>query len=294
MEYRCALCDYNTSIIYNYNKHLLTKKHEKKELENKSNSDNKCVKCDKILSSKQKFDNHKKICRGVKSLFECSKCNKVFNLVNSRYKHETKCDNNKVIIYNNQTPTVNNTIIYNTNNITNNIVINNFGSEKIDYLLEHPDFITFMNNCVENKTAGICNLIAKKHFDPEHPENHNIRKLNKKDNFLEIYKNNKWNTKNYKEGLDHITIPLETTFSIFMEKIVGNNNEIREHIFQHFMKEVGCILGWDLSAGNYNFSFANNKMQNDMSEKSKRMLKTKIYKLFCECIYNYTKLVHKM
>jgi len=99
MEHRCSFCKYETSIIYNFNKHLLSKKHEKKELENKSNSENKCVKCDKIFSSKQTFNNHKSHCRGVTSLLECSKCNKVFNLVNSRYKHEVLCKNEKNIFF---------------------------------------------------------------------------------------------------------------------------------------------------------------------------------------------------
>jgi hypothetical protein len=169
------------------------------------------------------------------------------------------------------------------------------GSEKIDYLLEHPDFITIMNNCIENKVDGICNLIAMKHFDPEHPENHNIRKLNKKDNFLEVYKNKCWTTKNYRDGLDFITIPLEMTFSLFMEKMVEQNISIKKSVFQHFMKEVGSILGWDLSVGDYNFSFNNSSMNNnDLSEKSQKSLKTKIYKVCSDCIYNNSKVIHKV
>ena len=151
-----------------------------------------------------------------------------------------------------------------------------------------------MNLCIEEKVDGICNLIAKKHFDPEHPENHNIRKMNKKDNFLEIYKDNNWNTKNYKDGLDYITIPLEMTFSIFMEKMVEQNQIIKKNVIEHFMKEVGSVIGWDLSVGNYNFSFNNSQMKNDMNEKGRNMLKLKIYKVFCECLYNYSKIIHKI
>ena len=105
--------------------------------------------------------------------------------------------------------------------------------KKLPFIIIDFDSLEDMNKCIEDKANGICNLLAKKHFDPEHPENHNIRKLNKKDNFLEIYNNNKWNTRDYKSGLDHITIPLETTFSIFMEKMVEQNCEIRKNIFQH-------------------------------------------------------------
>ena len=116
--------------------------------------------------------------------------------------------------------------------------------------------------------------------------------MNKKDSFLEIYKDNNWNTKNYKDGLDYITIPLEMTFSIFMEKMIKDNHNIQTNVIQHFMKEVGSILTWDLSAGDYNFSFNNTKMHNDMSDKSKNMLKLKIYKAFCESLYKYSKIIH--
>jgi len=52
-----------------------------------------------------------------------------------------------------------------------------------------------------------------------------------------------------------------------MEKIVAENNDLNEGVFKHFMKEVGNILGWDLSTGDYNFSFLNNSMKNDLSDK---------------------------
>jgi len=305
VTFNCVECNYSTSINCNYIKHLESKKHKNITEHNIVNKITQfiCKNCKKHLCSKQSLDNHVKVCRGTLSTLECSKCNKIFNNRVARYKHEKKCNNSKLVLYNNVPSTITNSNnVTNSNNITNSnnttinntIVVNNYGKENIDYLLEHPDFLTFMNKCIEKKTEGICDLIAKKHFDPAHPENHNIRKKNKKDCFLEIYKNNQWNTKNYKEGLDHITIPLETTFSLFMEKIVTENRDIKEGVFKHFMKEVGSILGWDLSAGDYNFSFSNNNMKNDMSDKDKRSLKTKIYRLFCECIYKYTKMVHKI
>ena len=302
MNYNCEYCDYNTMIKYCYKKHLETKKHKENVIIHKNSIIEKnknfiCDKCNKQLKSKQNLEYHILHCRGVSSSLECSKCNKIFNNRTTRYIHEKKCTKaQELITYDDKNAKITN----NTNNITNigtqnnniNIVVNNFGCEKFDYFMENPDFIKFMNNCIENKVDGICNLIAKKHFDPDHPENHNIRKMNKKDNFLEIYKDDNWNTKNYKDGLDYITIPLEMTFSIFMEKMIKDNHNIQTNVIQHFMKEVGSILTWDLSAGDYNFSFNNTKMQNDLSDKSKNMLKIKIYKAFCESLYNYSKIIH--
>jgi hypothetical protein len=298
MSLFCKCCNYTTSIKSNYEKHLNTNKHKNNIIiVNENIKKFICNNCNKQLSSKQRFDNHLLCCRGVESSLECSKCHKTFNKSNTRYIHEKKCTKVKtqIIPYtNNKDSNIVNNIVNNINNGTvNNIIINNFGTENFDHLIEDPNFISFMQKCVENKAEGLCDLIIKKYFDPSHPENHNIRKLDKKDNFLQIYKNDNWNTQHYKDGLEYITIPLEATVNIFMEKLLETNKDINVNVFQHFMKEVGSILEWDLSVGYYDFSFNNKDMINDMDDKCKKSLKTKIFKLFCECIYKYTKLVHK-
>lgn len=297
MVYNCEICKYETLHKSNFNKHSKTIKHCKK-LEEKNKDDiekiesNICYICTKKLSSKQSYNSHIVKCRGLSSSLECSKCKINFNNRVSRYKHEQKCCliNPKNISITNINNTTNNII---NNNIVN-ITVNKIGNEKLDHFIEHPDFINFMYNCIENKIDGICNLIAKKHFDPEHPENHNIRKLNKKDNFIEIYDNNSWNIKNYKDGIYHFTISLEETFSTFMEKLTNENIEIKYDVIQHFMKEIGSILEWDLSTGNYDFSYNNiNMKKKKMSDKETKMLLIKIYKLFCECLFKYSKIIHK-
>jgi hypothetical protein len=301
MEYNCDICNYKTKYVYNYNKHIKTLKHKNKEeeihlLEDENTNNFICNICNKKLCSKQSLINHNITCRGVSSSLECYKCNKKFNNRSTRYKHEKKCNitNSKLININNTTNITNNITNNNIINNTINITVNNLGNEKIEYLIDDPEFIKFMNNCIENKIDGICNLIAKKHFDPLHPENHNIRKLNKKDNFIEIFNNNSWNLKNYKDGLDHFTITLETTISHFMEKMVENNIEIKYDVIQHFMKEIGTILHWDLSTDSYDFSYQNRDMKNyKLSEKDEKMLLTKIYRLFCECLFKYSKIIHK-
>ena len=304
MLFNCKVCYYSTSVKCNYDKHLLSRKHRNNAYEheqvNKINSELFiCNKCDRKMCSKQSLLNHEQRCNGSSSKLECPFCIRIFNSSNSRYKHQLQCKKNQLVKYDPKSiipfchvNITNNTTINNDNSNNVNININNFGNENIEYFTNSPEFIPFMQNCIQNKADGICDLIAKKHFDPKHPENHTIRKLNKKDNFLEIYKDNTWSSKDYRSGLDYITIPLETTFFIFMERMVQENIEIQKNVFQHFMKEVGSILDWDLSTYEHNFSFNNSKMHHDIDKKSKRMLKTKIYKLFCECIYKYTKMTN--
>lgn len=185
MNYSCQLCNYSSFIKCNYAKHMLSKRHKNNIILESENIDTLknlfiCQKCNKQFSTKQWYNHHLSRCRGVSSNLECSKCNKIFNISSSRYKHEKKCSTFPLIHYDapdNKIINITNNVVNNiTNNINNgvNIIVNNFGNENFDYFMEHPNFITFMNNCIENKIDGICNLIVKKHFDPEHKENHNI------------------------------------------------------------------------------------------------------------------------
>ena len=67
----------------------------------------------------------------------------------------------------------------------NNIQIFNvqsFGKESMDHI--KTDFLT---KCVLNQGDGVRDLISKIHFDPECPENKNIRIKSKKQNLFEIF-----------------------------------------------------------------------------------------------------------
>jgi hypothetical protein len=77
-----------------------------------------------------------------------------------------------------------------TNNVTNNIVVlRPFGSEDRFY----ADDIKFMTQCCKRETDGILDLIKRKHFSPDHPENHNVRVTNLNSPYLKVYdKSKEW------------------------------------------------------------------------------------------------------
>jgi hypothetical protein len=56
------------------------------------------------------------------------------------------------------------------NNITYNVYINNFGAENISHLSND-----FTERCVMNLKKGLCDYIERVNFNPNVPENHNIR-----------------------------------------------------------------------------------------------------------------------
>ena len=96
------------------------------------------------------------------------------------------------------TNTTNNTI-HNTNNKNKiiNIHINNFGSENTEYLNKD-----YLNNLLHGAFTAIPKLIEKIHFNPNHPENHNIKITNKKQPYIKVRKNDKWELHDKKETLE--------------------------------------------------------------------------------------------
>ena len=94
-----------------------------------------------------------------------------------------------------------NTITNNTNNITNNIInINNYGDEDTKYITS--DYILKL---LKNKPAKvITELIKYTHFNTEHPENQNIKITNKKDSYIKVRKNDKWELQNKDETINDL------------------------------------------------------------------------------------------
>lgn len=91
--------------------------------------------------------------------------------------------------------TTNNTTIE-TQNITINI--NAFGNENIDYLEDKT-----IHECIDRVYKSIPSLLEKIHFDPSHPENHNIKITNKKLPYACVMGNNhKWKTVDRKDAIE--------------------------------------------------------------------------------------------
>lgn len=85
------------------------------------------------------------------------------------------------------------TNIQHTNNYTqNNIIINAFGNENLDYI--EKDFVQKIVK--EGPYASIQKLIKYIHFNPNHKENHNVKIPNKRDKYGMIYDGKKWQVSN--------------------------------------------------------------------------------------------------
>ena len=91
-------------------------------------------------------------------------------------------------------------ITNNTNNSNNTIIINNYGDEDTKYITS--DYIL---NLLKYKPAKVIpELIKYTHFNEAHPENQNIKITNKKEPYIKVLKNNKWEFQNKEETITYL------------------------------------------------------------------------------------------
>ena len=102
-------------------------------------------------------------------------------------------------ITNNNTNNMNNS--HNTtNHMTNNIIIHNYGDEDTKYITS--DYILKL---LKYKPAkAIPELIKYTHFNEEHPENQNIKITNKKEPYIKVRKNDKWELQDKDETISDL------------------------------------------------------------------------------------------
>lgn len=119
-----------------------------------------------------------------------------------------------------------------TNNNTNNINIthihiNNYGKENTDYITDH-----FLAKTIETVYHSVPTLLKYIHFNPDHPENHNVRMPNKRDKYMQVRRNGEWKHENRKEVIGDLV----SRGHIYMDSNVSD--DILAHVPQNVQK---CI-----------------------------------------------------
>jgi len=189
---------------------------------------------------------------------------------------------------NTNTMTHSNNVTTTNNNI--NITVNALGKESVGHLEDNltPDMKRFMMHCIKGGTSGVCQMVIRKHFDEQHPENQNIRKCNKKDDFMEFHDGSKWQVDIRDNVLKTVFARLERTFSTFVDGlwqgICQPSQMMRKQWIDDFMKKVGEPLEWDLTSTQYDYEF-----DESMTGEQKEQLRNKIFSLAAEYVYRSTK-----
>ena len=181
----CEACHYHFKNELCFTRHLNTNRHKQRSTE--SGQTHSCV-CGKIYSYHQSLYTHRKKCEihknHKKKASEKSEYKtQIENLQQEKEEMKRQIEEllDKFSQLSQGQGTVNTT--NNTNNNTNNIEtqnnihihINAFGKENMDYITNE-----FMGECVKKIYNSVPSLIQKIHFDPDHPENHNVKITNKK------------------------------------------------------------------------------------------------------------------
>ena len=181
-----------------------------------------CEKCQKKFKTNQGLKRHN--CNGVSNPLECQYCHLMLSCSSAKSRHIKICKIKQAQIIVKEYETKNNIVNHNisstTNQQQNNMVINyNFynGKNLIDYESDDDKYdITKICNFGEERTEyigddmmkrmalqlNVRKLIELKHFNKEHPENHNIRKND--DKSLKVLINNEWKVESKNEIMNQI------------------------------------------------------------------------------------------
>ena len=124
-----------------------------------------------------------------------------------------------------------------TNHIENqqniHIHINAFGDENIEYLDDRT-----INDCIHRIYRSVPAILEKIHFDPAHPENHNIRITNKKLPYASIMGDNqKWKTVDKKDAIEKMVY---NGYNILEDKYAetkGQLNPMKQQRFEEFKEK---------------------------------------------------------
>lgn len=175
-----------------------------------------CPTCFRIFNRPSKLEAHVSNCKGVSNILECHKCHQVFASSSSKSHHMKRCTAEEPVtqpqvVNNNTSQVINaNNSFNNTTNIQNQvnnnqvnntqIVINGLGNEFKGHLT--PEFLALQASLKHGK--GIVNCIEKVHFNPEIPQNQNMRLIanpNTPQSVIAVYDNDKWILRDYRNTM---------------------------------------------------------------------------------------------
>ena len=89
--------------------------------------------------------------------------------------------------------------VTNNNMLQQNIIINNYGNENLDYLTEG-----YLTSLLKIPCGSVLTLLKDIHFNANHPENHNVKIPNRKEKFAIVYMNGEWKLRNKKDVISNM------------------------------------------------------------------------------------------
>ena len=226
----------------------MSQKHKKRE--SSCNSMFQCNKCSRYFTTKSNCEAHKKNCDIEITVLNVENTNSnvdnssefVTTLLKTIENRDKQIDElrKKVEMLiektSGNTTTNNNTHIENQNVTQNVFIVNNFGNENTEYLTGQ-----IVKNLIKSNAPFACipRLIQSIHFNPKHPENHNIKVTNTRGKHAKIFKDNKWIRAMKSRTIDDLI----ETICVFLEEKYDENkdflSDFRKERFQEFYDKYG-------------------------------------------------------
>ena len=237
---RCDTCNVSFTSNKGLNQHMKGKKHTDRVNGTMPVLDYACSSCGKTYSHRQSLHVHKMSCASP----TVSDIMKALQEERRKHQHELEQyqkDHNEIkaqlsLLLDKHMQAAQNTTTTSTNcnnNTTNienqhiSININAFGKENTDYIDDKAVLA-----CIGRVYKSIPSLLEKIHFDPKHPENHNIKITNKKLPYASVMGNNqKWKTVDRKDAIETMVM---NGYNMLDEKYAENKEKIPASKRQNF------------------------------------------------------------
>lgn len=211
VEYKCKKCNKIFHHLGNYNSHIM-----------------RIFPCTDNPDEKNQLpkENNYNIPEQVNEL-TCRYCNKIFSRKDVCIRHEkSNCKSKKTVEIHeeirqtviNNFQTVNN---YNTINFNyeNGINIHPFGKEDVSFLTNG-----IMKNILKNPDQGIPQLIRLIHFNPEIPQNQNVRIKNKKEPYLNVFNGQNWELRDKDDTIQDLIISKKEIADDYFDNLLMNQD----------------------------------------------------------------------
>ena len=232
---RCETCHLDFKNDTCFKKHLNTSRHIIRSSDSGFISI-KCI-CGKLYSYHRSLHTHQKTCEqfitsnAQQSQSETAEMKETLNEMKAQIAMLIDKHSTSTTTTNNNHATSHNSI-GTQQNITN-ININAFGNENTDYIDEKV-----ILSCIDRVYKSIPSLLEKIHFDPKHPENHNIKITNKKQPYASIMGNNKkWKTVDRKNAIESM---VQNGYNMLDDTYIENKEKfstVKQQNFEGFQSK---------------------------------------------------------
>lgn len=161
------------------------------------------------------------------SVVTCDKCGRIYNSRSGYYKHSKTCveepsnirSTEPITIREGETVSIetpvtasaqNVTVFNNYGNLQNNVNIREIGKENAKWLTSQ-----ILYEAIQHMPSAVQNLIEKKHFNDEFPENKNLRIHTKRDidKRISVWENGRWKIRDSKQTFYKVLLDIHDILS---------------------------------------------------------------------------------